>query len=246
VPERAHIVVVDDDPAIRRMLTRYFEGEGFRISAAESGSAMRALLASERVDLVLLDLVLPGEDGIQLAKEIRAQSKIGIIMLTGRSDMVDRVVGLEVGADDYIAKPFHLREVHARVKSLLRRLASAGTGFEEPQSAGATEKIIQFDGWRLNPGRRQLTSPEGAEVPLTTGEFDLLLAFTQRAGRVLDRDILMEVTRGRDWEVFDRSVDAQVSRLRKKIEPGLRSPKLIKSVRGVGYVFTGKVETVAV
>src|SRR5688572_8941452 len=117
MPERAHIVVVDDDPAIRRMLTRYFEGEGFRISAAESGSAMRALLASERVDLVLLDLVLPGEDGIQLAKEIRAQSKIGIIMLTGRGDMVDRVVGLEIGADDYIAKPFHLREVHARVKS---------------------------------------------------------------------------------------------------------------------------------
>ena len=237
--DQAHILVVDDDPRIRQMLSRYFESEGFRVSTAENGAAMRTCLDRAKVDLVLLDLVLPGEDGIQLAKEIRSRSNVGIIMLTGRSDMVDRVVGLEVGADDYIAKPFHLREVQARVRSVLRRLQPAGPSGPPPHEA--KEQVIRFEGWQLDLGRRQLTAPCGADVPLTTGEFDLLAAFVQRPGRVLDRDTLMEVTRGRDWEAFDRSIDAQVSRLRRKIEQDPAAPTLIKSVRGVGYVFTGKI-----
>jgi two-component system, OmpR family, response regulator len=230
--------VVDDDPAIRRMLTRYFEDEGFRVSTAESGPGMRTAMAKGGVDVVLLDLVLPGEDGIQLARELRASSKLGIIMLTGRTDIVDRVVGLEVGADDYIPKPFHLREVHARVKSVLRRIKTVPA---TPPTGSSDELAYRFEGWRLEATRRQLIAPSGQEVSLTTGEFDLLLALVQRPGRVLDRDTLMELTRGRDWEAFDRSVDAQVSRLRKKIETDPADPKLVKSVRGVGYVFAARV-----
>ncbi len=233
----AHLLVVDDDPAIRRMLTRYFEDEGFRVSTAEGGPQMRTAMAKGGVDVVLLDLVLPGEDGIQLARELRVRADVGIIMLTGRTDIVDKVVGLEVGADDYIPKPFHLREVHARVKSVLRRLRGAPAA---PTASAPDEPVYSFDGWRLDAARRQLTAPSGEEVPLTTGEFDLLLAFVQRPGRVLDRDTLMGLTRGRDWEAFDRSIDAQVSRLRKKIETDPADPKLVKSVRGVGYVFTGR------
>ena len=239
VTDQPHILVVDDDPAVCRMLARYFSDEGFRVTTVENGIAMHECIEREKIDLVLLDLVLPGEDGIQLAKAIRARSDVAIIMLTGRSEMVDRVVGLEVGADDYISKPFHLREVHARVKSVLRRLRPAK---QTGEPAAGPDETIGFDGWRLDVGRRQLTSPAGADVPLTTGEFDLLLAFTRRPGRVLNRDTLMEVTRGRDWEVFDRSIDAQVSRLRKKIERDSGAPILIKSVRGVGYVFTGRIE----
>jgi DNA-binding response OmpR family regulator len=242
-----------------RPYARYFSDEGFHITTAENGTAMRECIEREKIDLVLLDLVLPGEDGIQLARAIRARSDVAIIMLTGRSDMVDRVVGLEVGADDYISKPFHLREVHARVKSVLRRLRPVK---QTGGPAAGPEETIGFDGWRLDVGRRQLTSPQGADIPLTTGEFDLLLAFTRRPGRVLNRDTLMEVTRGRDWEVFDvlnrdtlmevtrgrdwevfdRSIDAQVSRLRKNIERDAGAPSLIKSVRGVGYVFTSRIE----
>jgi two-component system phosphate regulon response regulator OmpR len=232
-----HILVVDDDAKTRQMLSRYFEGEGFRVTTASDGAAMRERMASTPVDLVLLDLVLPGEDGLQLAREIRACSDIGIIMVTGRSDVVDTVVGLEVGADDYVAKPFQLREVLARVKSVLRRTRPA-TATITPERVPVQEETIRFDGWQLDVPRRQLTSPDRSDVPLTTGEFDLLLALARNPGRVLDRDRLMDLTRGRDWEVFDRSIDAQIARLRKKIERDPRQPVLIKSVRGVGYVLT--------
>jgi two-component system phosphate regulon response regulator OmpR len=237
--EPPHILVVDDDTKTRQMLSRYFEGEGFRVSTASDGVAMRQCMASKAVDLVLLDLVLPGEDGLQLAREIRAGARpdIGIIMITGRSDVVDTVVGLEVGADDYVAKPFQLREVLARVKSVLRRTRPATTTVR-PGAAPAQEEIIRFDRWQLDVPRRQLTSPGGSDVPLTTGEFDLLLALARNPGRVLDRDRLMDLTRGRDWEAFDRSIDAQIARLRKKVERDPRHPVLIKSVRGVGYVLT--------
>jgi two-component system phosphate regulon response regulator OmpR len=230
-----HILVVDDDQRIRQMLTRYFEQEGYRISVAADGTTMRAQL-NDSVDVVLLDVVMPGEDGLTLAREIRASSDVGIIMLTGRDDVLDRIVGLEVGADDYIAKPFHLREVLARVKSVLRR--------REPRAtlSGPASEVVRFEGWRLDLACRQLVSPAGEAVELTTGEFDLLAALAKHPGRVFGREALMDLTRRRSWEAFDRTIDAQVARLRKKIEADPKKPMLIKSVRNVGYVFTGKID----
>lgn len=224
------------------MLSQYLTAEGFRVSTAESGAAMRECLAHTKIDMVLLDLVLPGEDGFQLAREIRSQSSAGIIMVTGRSDVVDTVVGLEVGADDYIAKPFHLREVLARIKSVLRRLQPAAAPVSSAGSVLEAGEEIRFDGWQLDLGRRELKTPSGSLIPLTTGEFDLLVTFVRHPGRVLNRDMLMDLTRGRHWEAFDRTIDAQVARLRRKIEPDPKSPALIKSVRGVGYVFTGRIQ----
>jgi len=208
---------------------------------AADGPTMRAQL-TDSVDVILLDVVMPGEDGLTLAREIRANSDVGIIMLTGRDDVLDRIVGLEVGADDYIAKPFHLREVMARVKSVLRRRAPRPDQFPRPAAPGGGDDVISFDGWRLDAGRRQLLSPKGEDVALTTGEFDLLSALAKYPGRVFGREALMDLTRGRSWEAFDRTIDAQVARLRKKIEIDPKNPTLIKSVRGVGYVFTGKVD----
>ena len=229
----AHILVVDDDQRIRHMLSRYFDQEGYRVSVAADGSALRAQL-TDLIDVILLDVVMPGEDGVTLAREIRAKSDVGIIMLTGRDDVLDRIVGLEVGADDYIPKPFHLREVLARVKSLLRR--------RRQMPPAATGEVIRFEGWRLDVARRQLISPKGEDVALTTGEFDLLAALARHPGRVLGREALMDLTRGRNWETFDRTIDAQVARLRKKIEADPKNPMLVKSVRNIGYVFTGKVD----
>ncbi|MBA1159163.1 MULTISPECIES: response regulator [Microvirga] len=239
-----HILIVDDDSRIRQMLSRYLSDEGFRVSAADGGMAMRECLTQTPPHLVLLDLVLPGEDGLQLAREIRSHPNsgmIGIIMLTGRSDMVDMVVGLEVGADDYIAKPFHLREVLARIKSVLRRLRPATPAESPSDDRTVDSEVIEFDGWRLDLGRRELRARDGSEVLLTTGEFDLLVTFVKHPVRVLSRDQLMDLTRGRQWEAIDRSIDAQVARLRRKIEADPRNPALVKSVRGVGYVFTGRI-----
>jgi len=236
-----HVLVVDDDARVRQMLTRYFEQEGYRISVAADGGALRAQLDAS-VDVILLDVVMPGEDGLTLAREIRAKSDVGIIMLTGRDDVLDRVVGLEVGADDYIAKPFHLREVLARVKSVLRRRGARAESPSSPRGCAELEEIVRFDGWRLDVARRRLASPQGEDVALTTGEFDLLLALVRHAGRVLSRDTLMNLMRGRSWESFDRTIDAQMVRLRRKIEIDAKDPKLIKSVRGVGYVFSGKID----
>jgi DNA-binding response OmpR family regulator len=239
--DAVHILVVDDDQRIRQMLTRYFEQEGYRISVAADGPALRAQL-NDSVDVILLDVVMPGEDGLTLAREIRANSDVGIIMLTGRDDVLDRVVGLEVGADDYIAKPFHLREVLARVRSVLRRRNPRPDQPPRALAPRSDDEVIRFDGWRLDAGRRQLFSPKGEAVALTTGEFDLLSALVKHPGRVFGRDALMDLTRGRSWEAFDRTIDAQVARLRKKIEVDPKKPTLVKSVRGVGYVFTGKVD----
>jgi len=230
-----HILVIDDDARIRQMLISYFEDEGYRVSAVSDGRGMRETLQRSPIDIVLLDLVLPGgEDGLMLAREIRSRSDLPIIMLTGRDDVVDRIVGLEVGADDYIAKPFHLREVLARLRTVLRRRQRS------PEAAKTETGIIRFDGWELDPERRRLTMPDGQEVALTTGEFDILTVFARHPGRVFSRETLMDLTRGRRQEAFDRTIDAQIARLRKKIEPDPGAPTLIKSVRGVGYVFTGK------
>jgi two-component system phosphate regulon response regulator OmpR len=235
---RAHILIVDDDRRIGKMLSTYLSGEGFQVTVAENGAAMRQCLRRDKVDLVLLDLILNGEDGLELAREIRTREGIGVIMVTGRADPVDAVVGLEVGADDYIAKPFHLREVLARTKSVLRRLQPSQAVV---QTMKAPTEAIRFDDWTLDLARRELTAPHGMVVPLTTGDFDLLVTFATHPGRVLTRDTLMDLTRGRKWETYDRAIDAQVARLRQKIESEPKRPRLIKSVRGVGYLFTGNI-----
>lgn len=222
------------------MLTRYFEQEGYRVSAAADGVAMRVQLNARKVDVILLDVVMPGEDGLSLAREIRAKSDVGIIMLTGRDEVLDRVVGLEVGADDYIAKPFHLREVLARVKSVVRRRKPAPEPAQRRE--GKPEEVIRFDGWLLDTARRRLVSPSGKDVALTSGEFDLLAALAKHPGRVFSRETLMEHTRGHGLKAFDRTIDAQIARLRKKIERDPKNPTIVKSVRAVGYVFTAKVD----
>jgi DNA-binding response OmpR family regulator len=234
------LLVVDDDPRIRQMLTRYFEQEGYRVSAAGDGAAMRAQLNANKVDVILLDVVMPGEDGLSIARQIRAKSDVGIIMLTGRDEVLDRVVGLEVGADDYIAKPFHLRVVLARVKSVVRRRKPAPDPIQRNEEKA--EDVIRFDGWLLDTARRRLVSPSGDDVTLTSGEFDLLAALAKHPGRVFSRESLMEHTRGHGLKAFDRSIDAQIARLRKKIEQNPKSPTIVKSVRAVGYVFTAKVD----
>lgn len=240
-PQRVtHVLVVDDDPRVRTMLGRYLTGEGFRVGEAGDGKAMQAYLAQERVDLVLLDLVLPGEDGLALARQLRrSHPGLAIIMVTGRDDVIDRVAGLEVGADDYIAKPFHLREVLARIRTVLRRMP--GPQPEPARAANAGRPLLRFEGWTVDPAKRQVTAPDGTEVPLTTSEFDLLLAFVNHPGRVLERDQLMDLVKGRKWAAYDRSIDQQVARLRRKIEADPASPSLIRSVRGVGYLFAPEV-----
>lgn len=239
---QAHILVVDDDARIRTMLKRYLNDEGFQVTEAEDGTAMRAALDSRPADLVLLDLVLPGEDGFTLAHYIRQRSTTPIIMLTGKGDIIDKVAGLEAGADDYIPKPFHLREVLARIRTVLRRSHTAPSPIPPPSPAHPNQhQILEFDGWRLDMAKRELTAPMGKPVPLTTGEFDLLRAFAQNANRVLDRDMLMDLVKGREWAAYDRSIDAQVVRLRKKIEEDPGHPKLIKTVRGAGYLFAAEV-----
>jgi two-component system phosphate regulon response regulator OmpR len=233
----AHILVVDDDPRIRQMLIRYFEDEGYHVSAVADGRGMRDALQRFSIDIVLLDLMLPGgEDGLMLAREIRMKSEVPIIMLTGRDEVVDRIVGLEIGADDYIAKPFHLREVLARLRTVLRRHQQ-----RQPQSMDTEDgQVIRFSGWTLDPQQRRLVTPQGSDVALTTGEFNILLVMAKHPGRVFSRDTLMNLTRGRNYEAFDRAIDAQIARLRKKIEIGRNASPIIQSVRGVGYVFTGQ------
>ena len=233
-----HILIVDDHPDIREMVQTYLEVEGFRVSTASDGEVMRRVMAQAPVDLVLLDLILPGEDGLTLARKLRQESNVGIIILTGRGETVDRIIGLEMGADDYLPKPFHLRELLARVKSVLRR-ASARDQAPADRPANA-----RFNGWHLDLTARELISPRGEAVRLTTGEFDLLAAFVSHANQVLSRDRLLDLARNREAGPFDRTIDVQVGRLRRKLEDDAHQPSLIKTVRGSGYIFTAQVETI--
>lgn len=236
------LLVVDDDPRIRQMLARYFEGEGYLVTTVADGVAMREEMGRQDFSALFLDLVLPGEDGLSLARSVRTHSDIPILMLTGRDDVVDKVVGLEVGADDYIAKPFHLREVLARLRSILRRRQPAAQAAEPAPPVPEGQAPLKFEGWCLDIDRRKLISPSGADVSLTTGEFDMLVVLVRNAGRVMSRERLMDLTRNRNLEAFDRTIDAQMARLRRKIEVDSADPQLIKSVRGVGYIFTGRVQ----
>ncbi len=236
--DNGHILVVDDQQEIRDVVQEYLTGEGFRVSTANDGAGMRRVLSQAPADLVILDLMLPGEDGLTLARALRSQSGIGIIILTGRGETVDRIIGLEMGADDYLPKPFHLRELLARVKSVLRRVQSR-TGESGPQTARSRAR---FAGWSLDLSSRELTSPAGEEVRLTTGEFDLLAAFVSNANQVLSRDRLLDLARNREAGPFDRTIDVQVGRLRRKLEDDPQNPTLIKTVRGSGYIFTPTVD----
>jgi two-component system, OmpR family, response regulator len=235
----AHILIVDDEAEVRRLLEAGLKAEGYAVSEAADGAGLLAVLEKRPVDLITLDVRLGGEDGFNLAREVRAKNNVPIIMISGKGDMIDRVVGLELGADDYIAKPFHMREVLARVRAVLRRYETQGS---EAARASPTEKSrrFEFEGWVLDAGRRALASPEGKDCELTTAEFNLLLLLVERPGRVLSRDELMDLLKGHDWTPLDRSIDGLVARLRKKIERG-EVPQLVKTVRGVGYVFAVQV-----
>ncbi len=230
-----HILIVDDNREIRDLVSRLLTREGFRVSAAADGRAMRKTLADAQIDLVLLDLMLPGEDGLSLCRSIRADSRLPIIMLTAKGDEVDRVIGLEMGADDYLAKPFGSRELVARIRAVLRRSAS-DTPAPGPAPAEALRRF-QFDRWQLDTQSRDLVNKDGLTVPLSTGEFELLLALVERPLRVLSRDQLLDLARGRQAASFDRSIDTQISLLRKKLECDPTEPKLIKTVWGDGYMF---------
>jgi two-component system, OmpR family, response regulator len=224
------LLIVDDDPGVRRMLVEYLGGHGFDVSEADSGRALRERLAVAVPDLVLLDLGLPGEDGLSLARWLRERHQCGIVMVTGSAGTVDRIVGLEVGADDYIGKPFEPRELLARIKSVLRRLQPAATA--RPATARMRVGRCEF-----GVAARRLIDDEGRDVPLTAMEFDLLKAFIEHPNQVLTRDRLLNLTRDRDWEPFDRSIDIRITRLRRKIEPDPENPRTIQTVRGAGYMF---------
>jgi len=235
-----HIAVLDDEVDITQLLAGYLQSHGFRVTELHDGASLMALMATDPADLVLLDLGLPGEDGFSIARRMRENWRCGLVIVTGRGDAVDKVVGLEVGADDYVTKPFDLRELVARVKAVLRRLApSDAADASPPASAPATpapSDKLRFAGWQLDVAARSLANPQGQNVALTGGEFDLLCAFARHAGRVLSRDFLLEQTRGREAAPFDRTIDVQVGRLRKKIEADADDPQIIKSVRGAGYI----------
>lgn len=228
-----HLLVVDDEADIRAVVQQYFCAHGFRVSGVGCGAVMRQALAAETIDLVLLDLGLPGEDGLELARTLRAGWAGPFIIVTGRGDSIDRVVGLELGADDYVTKPFELRELLARVRNVLRR-----TGVQPAAAEGA----VCFAGYRLDPDARQLTGADGSSVPLTAGEYDLLRVFIDNPHRVLSRDNLMTQTHGRDAGPYDRAIDVQIGRLRRKIEADPSQPEIIKSVRGAGYLFAARLQ----
>lgn len=228
----ASILIVDDDPRLCRTLARYFKQEGYETHTATSGEEMRQRLAANKPDLVILDLILPDEDGFSLARELRSTYDLAVVILTGKADTIDKVVGLEIGADDYVTKPFDERELLARVRSVLRRTSEGGRG--KAEAAGST---ACFAGWRFDLSAYELTSPAGQPVALTPHEFQLLTAFVQHGNRVLTRDAILELVADRDWSPDDRSVDMLVGKLRKKIEENPREPQLIETIRGVGYKF---------
>ena len=236
MPEQtiAHILVVDDDREIRDLISRFLVKHGLRVSTARDGAEMMRLLEGAAIDLVVLDLMLPGEDGLSLCRRLRATTSLPVIMLTAMGEDTDRIVGLEMGADDYLPKPFNPRELLARIKAVLRRVNNLN-------NSAPKGDIAKFDGWTLDLGARRLSAPDGSEVELSTGEYDLLLAFATHPRRVLSRDQLLDLARGRSAAPFDRSIDIQVMRLRRKIEADPKEPRLIKTVRGGGYMFAAEV-----
>jgi len=233
--ESAHLLIVDDDREIRDLLTRFLQKHGFRVTAAADGREMMHAFDGGRFDLVVLDLMMPGEDGLSLCQKVRARSPVPVIMLTAMGEETDRIVGLEVGADDYVTKPFNPRELLARIKAVLRRTQTASP-------AAAEGGRFHFADWILDVPQRSLSSADGDEADLTSGEFDLLQVMVERPNRVLSRDQLLDLTKGRAATPFDRSIDVLLSRLRRKIEPDPKVPRLLKTVRGGGYMLSATVE----
>ncbi len=243
---RTRLLLVDDEATLRDPLGEYLTRQGFAVASAENAMRARALLRDDAFDLVLLDIMMPGEDGLSLCRHL-AEHAIPTILLTARGETTDRIVGLEIGADDYVVKPFEPRELVARIRSVLRRAtrpySSDGTG-SDPAGAspdGADEERFEFEGWRLDPLKRRLTDADGAVVAISSAEFRLLMAFVEHPRQVLDRDRLLDMVQGREAHLFDRAVDNQVSRLRRKIEADSRSPQLIQTVWGGGYMLAADV-----
>jgi len=232
-----HILVVDDDRDIRELLSEYLQKQGYRISVARDGRAMRAAIAVAMPDLIVLDLMLPGEDGLTLCRELRSQSDVPVLMLTARSEEIDRIVGLEMGADDYLAKPFNPRELVARIKSILRRARALPLNLRPDEA-----RLIHFSGWTLEIATRDLMAPDRSRVPLSGTEFRLLRIFLDHPNRVLTRDQLIDLTQSREADPYDRSIDLQVSRVRRRLQDNPKEPALIKTARGQGYVLASEVE----
>ncbi|MFM5521026.1 response regulator [Aeromonas jandaei] len=234
-----HILVVDDHSEIRDLLKRFLEQHGLRVSCARDGKEMKRLLEEREFDLLVLDLMMPGEDGLTLCRELRAKSSLPIIMLTAMGEETDRIIGLEMGADDYLAKPFNPRELLARIKAVMRR-----TQTDNQPAAETLTRDLRFDRWLLDINRRELVDEDGVGLSLSTAEFDLLKVFLERPQRVLSRDQLLDLARGREAVAFDRAIDTLVSRLRRKLERDPKNPELIKTIWGGGYMFSADVTQV--
>ena len=237
---REHLLIVDDDKEIRNLLTDYLEQADYRVTAVGDGKAMRRVLEANRIDLVILDLMLPGEDGLTLCRELRSRTNLPVLMLTARGDEVDRIIGLEMGADDYLAKPFNPRELLARIKSIVRRAQALPPNMETDKAHS-----LRFAGWTLDVATRNVTAADGLVVPLSGAEYRLLRVFLDHPQRVLAREQLLELANGREAILFDRSIDVLVGRLRKRLRDDSREPVLIKTVRGEGYVLAASVESEA-
>jgi DNA-binding response OmpR family regulator len=231
-----HIAVVDDEPDIRETVGEYLELKGYRVTRCNGGAALRALLETDSVDLVLLDVAMPEEDGLSIARYLNANTDLTFMMLTAAGEVVDRIVGLELGADDYMAKPVDLRELLARVKAVLRR--GSRRGEETSIEAASTPQMVRFGSCTLDTAAHRLVGSDGGDVAITAMEFDLLKAFAEHPNRVLSRDQLLDLAHNRGWEPFDRSIDIRIARLRRKIEPDPAKPQVIKTVRGAGYMFS--------
>jgi two-component system, OmpR family, response regulator len=230
-----HVLLVEDDREIRSLVSRFLQRNEVRVSSVGDGRAMDRLLKDNRIDLIVLDIMLPGEDGLEICRRLRSSSNLPVIMLTAKGEDVDRIIGLEIGADDYMTKPFNPRELLARIRAVLRRgTANAG-------AANGSGAVLAFGGWRLDPNVRQLHNSDGVRVALTGAEFDLLVVFCERPRRVLSRDQLIDLTQGRGAAPFERSIDVPVSRLRQKMEHDPRDPTLIQTIRGGGYMFSPEV-----
>ena len=235
--EQRHVLICDDEEDVREMVGEYLVRRGFMVSTAHDAEAMRNVLEEKSIDALVLDINMPGEDGLSALRSLRTESTIPVIMLTATAEVVDRILGLEMGADDYLGKPVDLRELEARLKTVLRRQAAPQTDEGDAKAEGK----VQFGDCTLDLEAALLFAPDGSEIPITAMEFSLLKVFANNRGRVLNRDQLLDQAHDRDWDPFDRSIDIRISRLRRKIEPNARKPEVIRTVRGIGYIYGEKI-----